>query len=641
MHRYRTHTCGALRDSDIGRDVRLSGWCHRIRDHGGVLFIDLRDHYGLTQVVADPDSPAFKVAETLRAEWVVRVDGKVRRRPGGTENPELPTGAVEVYVSEIEVLGRAAELPMPVFGDQEYPEDIRLKYRFLDLRRERLHRNIMLRGQIIDSIRRRMKEQGFFEFQTPILTASSPEGARDYLVPSRLHPGKFYALPQAPQQFKQLIMISGFDRYFQIAPCFRDEDARADRSPGEFYQLDLEMSFVTQDDVFDAVEPVIRGVFEEFSAGKPVTPKFPRIPYSEAIAKYGTDKPDLRNPILMQDVSEIFRGSGFKIFARILETNPKAQVWAIPAKGGGSRAFCDRMNSWAQGEGQPGLGYIFWRKRSEGLSSQDIQMLAWGLQKAIEEGRTAEAEQLYKKWFEQVEPVGPLANNIGPERTEAIRRRFALDQASFGEGDAVFFVAGDPQTFYKFAGAARTKIGQELNLVAKDRFELCWIVDFPMYEWNEEEKKIDFSHNPFSMPNLPAEEFIALDAADRERILGLKAIQYDIVCNGVELSSGAIRNHRPDVMKKAFAIAGYDESVLEEKFGGMLHALSLGAPPHGGIAPGIDRIVMLLCGEENLREVVLFPMNQRAEDLMMGAPSEATPKQLRELHIRVVKQTAD
>ena len=641
MHRYRTHTCGALRDSDIGRDVRLSGWCHRIRDHGGVLFIDLRDHYGLTQVVADPDSPAFKVAETLRAEWVVRVDGKVRRRPGGTENPELPTGAVEVYVSEIEVLGRAAELPMPVFGDQEYPEDIRLKYRFLDLRRERLHRNIMLRGQIIDSIRRRMKEQGFFEFQTPILTASSPEGARDYLVPSRLHPGKFYALPQAPQQFKQLIMISGFDRYFQIAPCFRDEDARADRSPGEFYQLDLEMSFVTQDDVFDAVEPVIRGVFEEFSAGKPVTPKFPRIPYSEAIAKYGTDKPDLRNPILMQDVSEIFRGSGFKIFARILETNPKAQVWAIPAKGGGSRAFCDRMNSWAQGEGQPGLGYIFWRKRSEGLSSQDIQMLAWGLQKAIEEGRTAEAEQLYKKWFEQVEPVGPLANNIGPERTEAIRRWFALDQASFGEGDAVFFVAGDPQTFYKFAGAARTKIGQELNLVAKDRFELCWIVDFPMYEWNEEEKKIDFSHNPFSMPNLPAEEFIALDAADRERILGLKAIQYDIVCNGVELSSGAIRNHRPDVMKKAFAIAGYDESVLEERFGGMLHALSLGAPPHGGIAPGIDRIVMLLCGEENLREVVLFPMNQRAEDLMMGAPSEATPKQLRELHIRVVKQTAD
>jgi len=488
---------------------------------------------------------------------------------------------------------------MPVFGDVEYPEDIRLRYRFLDLRREHLHNNIMKRGAIIDSLRRRMKEQGFFEFQTPILTASSPEGARDYLVPSRLHPGKFYALPQAPQQFKQLIMISGFDRYFQIAPCFRDEDARADRSPGEFYQLDLEMSFVTQDDVFDAVEPVIRGVFEEFSGGKPVTQKFPRIPYGEAIAKYGTDKPDLRNPIEMQDVSGIFRGSGFKVFARILETNPKAQVWAIPAKGGGSRAFCDRMNSWAQGEGQPGLGYIFF---------------------AQDGGATVGR--------------GPVANNLGAERTETLRANFNLNA-----GDAVFFVAGDPQTFYKFAGLARTKISDDLGLSNKGRFDLCWIVDFPMYDWNEEEKKIDFSHNPFSMPNLPAEEFIALDAADRDRILGLKAIQYDIVCNGVELSSGAIRNHRPDVMKKAFAIAGYDGSVLEERFGGMLHALSLGAPPHGGIAPGIDRIVMLLCGEENLREVVLFPMNQRAEDLMMGAPSEATPKQLRELHIRVVKPT--
>jgi aspartyl-tRNA synthetase len=601
MHRYRTHTCGALRGADIGLNVRLSGWCHRIRDHGGVLFIDLRDHYGLTQVVADPDSPAFKVAETLRAEWVVRVDGKVRRRPGETENPELPTGAVEVYAGEIEVLGRAAELPMPVFGDQEYPEEIRLKYRFLDLRRERLHRNIMKRGEIIDSIRRRMKAQGFFEFQTPILTASSPEGARDYLVPSRLHPGKFYALPQAPQQFKQLIMISGFDRYFQIAPCFRDEDARADRSPGEFYQLDLEMSFVTQEDVFDAVEPVIRGVFEEFSGGKPVTQKLPRIPYGEAIAKYGTDKPDLRNPVVMQDVSEIFRGSGFKVFARILETNTKAQVWAIPAKGGGSRAFCDRMNSWAQGEGQPGLGYIFF--------AQDAGATV---------GR------------------GPVANNLGTERTATLREKLHLEA-----GDAVFFVAGDPQAFYKFAGLARTKIAEDLGLIDKSRFELCWIVDFPMYEWNEEDKKIDFSHNPFSMPNLPPEEFIALDAADRDRILGLKAIQYDIVCNGVELSSGAIRNHRPDVMKKAFAIAGYDESELEKRFGGMLHALSLGAPPHGGIAPGIDRIVMLLCGEENLREVVLFPMNQRAEDLMMGAPSEATPKQLRELHIRVVKPAAD
>jgi aspartyl-tRNA synthetase len=595
MHRYRTHTCGALRESDIGIEARLSGWCHRIRDHGGVLFIDLRDHYGLTQAVADPDSPAFKVAETLHAEWVVRIDGKVRRRPDGTENPDLPTGAVEVYIREIEVLGPAGELPMPVFGDQEYPEETRLKYRFLDLRREHLHKNIMMRGQIIDSIRRRMKEQGFFEFQTPILTASSPEGARDYLVPSRVHPGKFYALPQAPQQFKQLIMVSGFDRYFQIAPCFRDEDARADRSPGEFYQLDLEMSFVTQDDVFAAVEPVIRGVFEEFSGGKPVTQKFPLIPYAEALSKYGSDKPDLRNPIVMQDVSEIFRGSGFKIFARILE-GAKSAVWAIPAPGGGSRAFCDRMNSWAQGEGQPGLGYIFF---------------------ALDNGA--------------VVGRGPVANNLGAERTEALRVQLGLK-----DGDAVFFVAGEPEKFVKFAGPARTRVGEELNLVQKDRFALCWIVDFPMYEWSEEEKKIDFSHNPFSMPNMPVDEFLALDPNDKDKILGMKAIQYDIVCNGVELSSGAIRNHRPDVMKKAFAIAGYDESVLEQKFGGMLRALSLGAPPHGGIAPGIDRIVMLLCGEDNLREVVLFPMNQRAEDLLMGAPSEVTPKQLRELHIRTV-----
>jgi aspartyl-tRNA synthetase len=593
MHRYRTHTCGALRDSDIGKDVRLSGWCHRIRDHGGVLFIDLRDHYGLSQVVADPDSPAFKVAETLRAEWVVRIDGKVRRRPGGTENPELPTGQVEVYISEIEVLGPAGELPMPVFGDQEYPEETRLKYRFLDLRRDKLHQNIMTRGRVIDSIRRRMKEQGFFEFQTPILTASSPEGARDYLVPSRLHPGKFYALPQAPQQFKQLIMVSGFDRYFQIAPCFRDEDARADRSPGEFYQLDLEMSFVTQQDVFDAVEPVMRGVFEEFAGGKPVTQKFPMIPYAEALRSYGTDKPDLRNPLKMQAVTEAFRGSGFKIFAGMIAADPKVEVWAIPAPKGGNRAFCDRMNAWAQHEGQPGLGYIFWREGEEG-------------------------------------GAGPLAKNIGPERTKQI-----ADQLGLGVGDAVFFVAGVPAKFVQFAGLARTKVGTDLELIDKNRFDLCWIVDFPMYEWNEEEKKIDFSHNPFSMPNMEVDEFLKLDPKDNDKLLGIKAIQYDIVCNGVELSSGAIRNHRPDVMKKAFAIAGYDESVLEAKFGGMLRALSLGAPPHGGIAPGIDRIVMLLCGEENLREVVLFPMNQRAEDLLMGAPSEATQKQLRELHIRL------
>jgi aspartyl-tRNA synthetase len=595
MHRYRSHTCGALRDSDIGKDVRLSGWCHRIRDHGGLLFIDLRDHYGLTQCVADPDSPAFKDAEKLRAEWVVRIDGKVRRRPEGTENSELPTGAVEIFITEIEVLGPAGELPLPVFGEQEYPEDIRLKYRFLDLRRERLHQNIIKRGQIIDSIRKRMKDQGFFEFQTPILTASSPEGARDFLVPSRLHPGKFYALPQAPQQFKQLTMIAGFDRYFQIAPCFRDEDARADRSPGEFYQLDVEMSFVTQDDVFNAVEPVMRGVFEEFAGGKPVTPKFPLIPYKTALAKYGTDKPDLRNPIEMQDVSEIFRGSGFKVFARILETNAKSAVWAIPAPGGGSRAFCDRMNSWAQGEGQPGLGYIFF----------------------VEEG----GETLGR---------GPVANNIGPERTGQLRTHLGLKA-----GDAVFFVAGDPASFVKFAGPARTKIGEDLNLIRKDCFEFCWIVDFPMFEWSEEEKKIDFSHNPFSMPNMEPDAFLALDPNDTDALLNLKAIQYDIVCNGIELSSGAIRNHRPDVMKKAFGIAGYPEDVLEQKFGGMLRALSLGAPPHGGIAPGIDRIVMLLCGEENLREVVLFPMNQRAEDLLMGAPSEVSPKQLRELHIRL------
>lgn len=593
LHRYRSHTCGALRESDIGKEIRLSGWCHRIRDHGGVLFIDLRDHYGITQVVCDPDSKAFNLAETLRSEWVIRVDGKARKRPEGTENADLPTGQVEVYVSDIEVLGAAGDLPMPVFGDADYPEDIRLKYRFLDLRREKLHSNIMLRGRVIDSIRKRMKDSGFFEFQTPILTASSPEGARDYLVPSRIHPGKFYALPQAPQQFKQLIMVAGFDRYFQIAPCFRDEDARADRSPGEFYQLDLEMSFVTQDDVFNAVEPVMRGVFEEFANGKSVTPKFPMIPYAEAITKYGSDKPDLRNPIVMQDVSEAFRGSGFKIFANILAGDSKAQVWAIPAPGGGNRAFADRMNSWAQGEGQPGLGYIFWREGEEG-------------------------------------GAGPLAKNIGPERTKQI-----ADQLGLKVGDACFFVAGLPKNFYKFAGAARTKVGQELNLIAQDRFEFCWIVDFPMFEWNEEEKKIDFSHNPFSMPQIGVDEFLALDANDADKILGLKAYQYDIVCNGTELSSGAIRNHRPEVMEKAFAIAGYPKEVLEAKFGGMLSAFRLGAPPHGGIAPGIDRIVMLLAGEENLREVVLFPMNQKAEDLMMGAPAEVTPKQLKELSIRI------
>ena len=584
MHRYRSHTCGALRESDIDQTARLSGWCHRIRDHGGVLFIDLRDHYGLTQCVVDPDSPAFNDAEKLRSEWVVRMDGKVRRRPEGTDNPELATGAVELYVSEIEVLGPAGELPLPVFGEQEYPEDIRLKYRFLDLRREKLHQNIMTRGAIVDSMRKRMKAQGFFEFQTPILTASSPEGARDFLVPSRIHPGKFYALPQAPQQYKQLLMMSGFDRYFQIAPCFRDEDPRADRLPGEFYQLDIEMSFVTQEDVFAAMEPVITGVFEDFAKGKPVTKGWPRIPFAEALRKYGSDKPDLRNSIVMQDVSEHFRGSGFKVFARLLE-DPKNQVWAIPGTGGGSRAFCDRMNSWAQGEGQPGLGYIMWREGGEG--------------------------------------AGPLANNIGAERTAAVRAQLGLKA-----GDAAFFVAGDPDKFWKFAGLARTKVGEELDLIDKERFELAWIVDFPMYEYNEEDKKVDFSHNPFSMPQG------GLEALQTQDPLTIKAFQYDITCNGYEIASGGIRNHRPEAMVKAFEIAGYGEKEVVDRFGGMYRAFQYGAPPHGGMAAGLDRIVMLLCGTTNLREISLFPMNQQAVDLLMGAPSEATAKQLRELHIR-------
>jgi aspartyl-tRNA synthetase len=619
LHRYRSHTCGALRNGDIGVQARLSGWVHRVRDHGGLLFIDLRDHYGLTQVVADPDSPAFKMAESVRSEWVIRVDGRVRVRPEGTINPELPTGEVELFATEIEVLSAAKELPIPVFGEADYPEDLRLKYRFLDLRRETLHANIMLRNAIIGSIRQRMRDSGFFEFQTPILTASSPEGARDFLVPSRMHPGKFYALPQAPQQFKQLTMIAGFDRYFQIAPCFRDEDARADRSPGEFYQLDLEMSFVTQEDVFAAVEPVMRGVFEEFAKGKPVTKTFPRIAYDEAIAKYGSDKPDLRNPIVMQDVTERFRGSGFKVFAGMIEKDPKARVWAIPAPGGGSRAFCDRMNGWAQREGQPGLGYIFWRNTASGQQAA-----------AIEVTKTGKTPLEYVPTLDILEAAGPIAKNIGPERAEKLRA-----QLSLGDGDAVFFAAGNPAKFYKFAGEARTIIGRELKLIDEDRFEFCWIVDFPMYEWNEEEKKIDFSHNPFSMPQ---GGLAALEAAkSNEALLEVKAYQYDIVCNGVELSSGAIRNHLPEVMEKAFAIAGYDKTVLESKFGGMLKALQYGAPPHGGIAPGIDRIVMLLAGATNLRDVIMFPMNQQAQDLLMGAPSEVSPKQLRELHIRVVQ----
>lgn len=589
-HRYRSHTCGALRDTDIGETVRLSGWVHRVRDHGGVLFIDLRDHYGVTQVVADPDSPAFKTAETVRSEWVIRIDGRVRERPDGTINEELPTGKIELFATEIEVLSAAKELPVPVFGEPDYPEDLRLQYRFLDLRRETLHANIMQRLAITSSIRRRMSDAGFFEFATPILTASSPEGARDFLVPSRIHEGKFYALPQAPQQYKQLLMVSGFDRYFQIAPCFRDEDPRADRLPGEFYQLDVEMSFVEQEDIFQTMEPVITEVFEEFANGKSVTKGWPRIPYDEAIRKYGTDKPDLRNPIEMQDVTEHFRGSGFKIFAGMIEKDPKVRVWAIPAPGGGSRAFCDRMNSWAQSEGQPGLAYIF---------------------------------------FREGEGAGPVGKNIGPERSAAVR-----DQLGLKDGDAVFFAAGNPAKFHKFAGLARDRIGNELELIDETGFKLAWIVDFPMYEWNEDEKKIDFSHNPFSMPQggLKALE----EAKSDEDLLALKAYQYDIVCNGYEIASGGIRNHVPEAMVKAFGIAGLGPDVVEARFGGMYRAFQYGAPPHGGMAAGIDRIVMLLVGTKNLREICLFPMNQQAADLLMGAPSEIGPKQLRELSIRVV-----
>ncbi len=601
LHRYRSHTCGALTLDEAGKDARLSGWCHRIRDHGGVLFIDLRDHYGMTQCVVDPDSAAFGAAEKLRAETVVRFDGLVRQRPGGTENPDMPTGQIELYVREIEVLGPAGDLPLPVFGDLPYPEDTRLRYRFLDLRREKLHKNIVLRGKVVDSMRERMKAQGFSEFQTPILTASSPEGARDFLVPSRIHPGKFYALPQAPQQYKQLLMMAGFDRYFQIAPCFRDEDPRADRLPGEFYQLDVEMSFVEQEDVFAAMEPVIRGVFEQFSEGKPVTPSpWPRIPYAEAMRKFGSDKPDLRNPIVMQNVSEHFRDSGFKVFARLLET-PKNEVWAIPAPGGGQRTFADRMNSWAQGEGQPGLGYILFFDKARDETTQQQTPGATGVG-----GR------------------GPLANNIGPERVEAIRRALGLSA-----GDSAFFVAGDPDKFAKFAGLARTKLGQELKLVDENRFAFAWIVDFPMFEWNEDEKKVDFSHNPFSMPQG------GLEALQGQDPLTIKAFQYDVACNGYELASGGIRNHRPQAMVKAFEIAGYSEQTVIDRFGGMYRAFHYGAPPHGGMAAGVDRVVMLLAGEQNLREVALFPMNQRAEDLLMGAPSPATNQQMRELHLRL------
>ncbi|RCW85346.1 aspartate--tRNA ligase [Phyllobacterium bourgognense] len=589
MHRYRSHTCAALRKSDVGSTVRLSGWVHRVRDHGGILFIDIRDHYGLTQIVANPDSPAFKLAETVRGEWVIRVDGEVKARTDDTINPNMPTGEIEVFAREIEVLSAAKELPLPVFGELDYPEDIRLKYRFLDLRRDSLHKNIMSRTKIIAAMRRRMTDVGFTEFSTPILTASSPEGARDFLVPSRIHPGKFYALPQAPQQYKQLIMMSGFDRYFQIAPCFRDEDPRADRLPGEFYQLDIEMSFVEQNDVLSTMEPVLRGVFEEFADGKPVTQEFPRITYDDAMRKYGSDKPDLRNPIEMQAVTEHFAGSGFKVFANMIANDPKVEVWAIPAKTGGSRAFCDRMNSWAQSEGQPGLGYIFWRKEGENL-----------------------------------EGAGPLAKNIGPERTEALRMQLGL-----GDGDAAFFVAGDPKKFVSFAGAARTRAGEELNLVDRDQFKLCWIIDFPFFEWLDEEKKIDFAHNPFSMPQG------GIDALENQDPLTIKAFQYDMVCNGFEIASGGIRNHLPETMVKAFEAVGHSREAVEEHFGALYRAFQYGAPPHGGMAAGIDRIVMLLVGAKNLREITMFPMNQQANDLLMNAPSEVSQAQLRDLNIRL------
>lgn len=590
MHAFRSHTCAELTSADVGSTVRLSGWVHRVRDHGGILFIDLRDHYGITQVLCDPDSPVFDEVEKLRAEWCIRIDGEVKARDPELINPKIPTGEIEVFIRDMEVLGRAAELPLQVFGDQEYPEETRLRYRYLDLRREAMQANMKLRSDVVASMRRRMWDAGFREFQTPIITASSPEGARDFLVPSRLHPGKFYALPQAPQQFKQLIMVSGFDKYFQIAPCFRDEDPRADRSPTDFYQLDMEMSFVTQQDVFDTIQPVIEGIFEEFGNGAKVDRHWPQISYKDAALWYGTDKPDLRNPIKMQDVSEHFRGSGFKIFASLLEQEG-TQIRAIPAQGGGSRKFCDRMNAFAQKEGLPGMGYIFWREGENG-----------------------------------VEAAGPLAKNIGPERTEAIRRQLGL-----GKGDAAFFLGGKPAAFEAVAAKARNVIGEELGLTEKNRFAFSWVVDFPMYEKDEETGAIDFSHNPFSMPQGGLEAL----KGDPLEVLGW---QYDLACNGYEILSGAIRNHRLDIMFKAFSLAGYDEDEVRRRFGGMVNAFQYGAPPHGGCAAGIDRIVMLLADTANIREVIMFPMNQRAEDLMMSAPSEPSPEQLMELGLRVIPQ---
>jgi aspartyl-tRNA synthetase len=593
MHDYRSHTCAELNIKDVGSEVRLSGWVHRIRDHGGVLFIDLRDHYGMTQVLCDPDSPVFNQVENVRSEWCIRIDGRVKARDNKLINTKIATGEIEVFVRDIEVLGASAELPLIVFGDQEYPEETRLRYRFLDLRREVMQKNIKLRADVIASIRRRMWHIGFKEYQTPIITASSPEGARDFLIPSRLHEGKFYALPQAPQQFKQLIMVSGFDKYFQIAPCFRDEDPRADRSPTDFYQLDMEMSFVTQQDVFNTVSPVIADIFKEFSEGKSVDApeNWEIISYRDAAIWYGTDKPDLRNPIRMQDVSTHFKNSGFAIFSNILEKDG-TEIRAIPAPGGGSRKFCDRMNSFAQKEGLPGMGYIFWRD-SEG----------------------------------QMEAAGPLAKNIGPERTEAIRSQLGL-----GVGDAAFFLGGSPKTFQRVSGKARDVIGHELNLIDTNRFAFAWIVDFPIFEKDDETGKIDFEHNPFSMPQG------GLDALNGDP-LNVLGYQYDLACNGFELVSGAIRNHQPELMFKAFEIAGYNEDEVRRRFGGMVNAFQYGAPPHGGCAAGIDRIVMLLANQENIREVIMFPMNQRAEDLMMGAPSELTSEQLMELNLRTITKS--
>ncbi len=592
MHAYRSHTCADLNKTNVGSDVRLAGWVHRIRDHGGVLFIDLRDHYGVTQVLCDPDSPVFSEMEKVRSEWCIRIDGNVKARDESLINSKIPTGEIEVFIRDMEVLGASAELPLIVFGDQEYPEETRLKYRYLDLRREVMQKNMNLRSDVIASIRKRMWGLNFREYQTPIITASSPEGARDFLVPSRLHPGKFYALPQAPQQFKQLIMVSGFDKYFQIAPCFRDEDPRADRSPTDFYQLDLEMSFVTQEDVFDTISPVISGVFEEFGGSRKVDnpSAWPQISYEQSATWYGTDKPDLRNPIKMQVVSEHFKGSGFEIFASLLEQEG-TEIRAIPAPTGGSRKFCDRMNAFAQKEGLPGMGYIFWRDNGNGM-----------------------------------EAAGPLAKNIGPERTEAVRAQLGL-----GIGDAAFFLGGKPKNFEKVAGKARDVIGEELNLTEHDRFAFAWIVDFPIYEKDEETGEIDFEHNPFSMP----QGGIAALEADP---LQVKGFQYDLACNGYEIVSGAIRNHRPEIMFKAFEIAGYDEVEVRNKFGGIVNAFQYGAPPHGGCAAGIDRIVMLLADQQNIREVIMFPMNQRAEDLMMEAPSEPMSDQLMELNLRVIPQ---